>query len=141
MYLTNQQLITQRKETWGTTQQLWTLLEVVLWLVKKYGSTAFGERIQSLIGNEDANLSALMNLLKIIGKNSEKSVRSLLWEVWWGEIASGLSISSPHVTKIAEKIWWEQHNVQESQKLELTVSWDWKIYKRGLDRDLDALLK
>ncbi len=140
MYLTNNQLITKRTETGGTTEQLWTLLEVILGLVKWYGSTAFSERIVALVAKENSELSSLMILLKTIWKSSEKSVRSLLFEAWWWERQSWLSISSPHASKIAEQIWGEQQSVNESEKLQLTVSGDGKIYKRSLDRDLDVML-
>ena len=141
MYLTNHQLITRRTDTGGTTQQLGSMLEVVLWLVKQYGSTAFGEHILGVVQSQDADVASLMHILKHIWKHTEKWIRALIGEVWVGEQHHWYTITSPHVTKIAEKIWGEQQSVSESQKLELTVSWDGKIYKRSLDRDLESLLR
>ncbi len=138
MYLTNHQLIDQRTENWGDLGDFSDYLVVIQGLVKKYGSSNVKGELFDQIKTVDAWLSEVIQLLIAVGKLDLKKVSSLLTELgWWS--------NEWYVVKSinADKVEWEiqaSADKVSSTKIEVQISGDGKIYKRGLDRDLGKML-
>lgn len=142
MYLTNQQLIAQRTENWGNLGTFSEYLHVALSLVKKYGSSSVKGWLLASIKTADTWVAEVVELLAAVGKLDQKNLSRLVIELQW----LGWWQSESYVVKSinAEKVEWEIDPTADkvvSSKIEVQISGDGKIYKRGLDRDLGKMLK
>lgn len=138
MYLTNKEFISQWTLLWGSETDLYSYVTVLLSLVKKYWTSSFSKDVAPVLGWISQELSDVCFGLQKIDKLNAKSLSALLYELHADEDAS-LSAKWPKADLIKEHVSWIDE-VQESEKLELTLSSWWKIYKRWIDRDLDLLL-
>ncbi len=138
MYLTNQQLITERKDGWGDLSQLAEQVSVIFSLVKKYGSSSLKGSLFWEIKKADSSLAEVILLLDVMWKLNKKSLWALNHELWgWNSEWYVVRSSNPDTVE-----WAIQPSADKvsSKKIEVQISWDWKIYKRGLDRDLWKML-
>jgi len=141
MYLTNQQLITQRTDTWGDLGQFSDYLTAILTLVKKYGSSSVKGWLLPSIQQADRWVAEVVQLLAAVGKLDQKNLGSLVTELscMWDRSNEWYVVKSSNADKVE---WFIQPDADKvsSTKIEVQISGDGKIYKRGLDRDLGKML-
>ena len=138
MYLTNQQLITQRKDGWGDLSVFSDHLWVIYSLVKKYGSSSVKGGLFDSIKTANADVAEVITLLSSIGKLNQKKLGSLVSELWWGS-SEGYIVKSNNPESVEGKIEPSADKL-ESSKIEVKISGDGKIYKRSLEGDLGKML-
>ena len=140
MYLTNQQLISQRKDNWGDLGMFSDYLDTILSLVKKYGSSSVRWWLYDSITSADAGVAEVVDLLHAIGKLDQKNLSRLV-----SELSGMVSKDGSYVVKSinADTVEWAIQPTADkiiTNKIEVQISGDGKIYKRGLDRDLGKML-
>ena len=137
MYLTNQQLISQRTESWGDLGKFGEYLTTILSLVKKYGSSSVKWWLLESITQADAWIADVIHLLAAVGKLDQRNLGKLVAEV--GGTDEWYIVKSSNADKVEGEIQPTAEKVSSS-KIEVQISGDGKIYKRGLDRDLGKML-
>jgi len=138
MYLTNQQLINKRKDWWGDLNQFSAYLSAILSLVKKYGSSSVKWGLFDSIHKADAGVAEVVTLLDAVGKLDQKRLSGLVSELGWSG-QDWYVVKSSNADTVEWSIQPSADKVS-STKIEVQISGEGKIYKRGLDWDLRKML-
>lgn len=149
MYCSNKHFLQIAKEVWVKDHEFHTLLVVIFALIKKYGSLLKSMSLQKVIGEANPQIAKLILLLQKIDKLHVRDVHEMIDVLEAQSAQKSFSITTSLSwdmldalqETLKEKFTKVDITVNKSDKPELQVAWNGWYYKRGLDRDLDKMLK
>jgi len=122
---------------------------IIAKLIKKHGKMLFTEKYIQEISQVASNLWNLISILKVVHKVDYKDMKSLILVT--KRLADNynpeLQISSDskdHNQKLKDYIntKFQESNINTNvlDKIWVSISWEWRYYKKDLDSDLGKIL-
>lgn len=139
MKISTQQFIDMWVDKWWKQEDLLEYCSSALKLIDNYGENAlFTEAVRGVIQKYDVSLMMFLQILKTLEKTSPASVHNIIDHLDL-ERTSEWKILTSHPDKVKEIK--PSATISSTDHTGLMIQWEWKIYKRSLDRDIDTLLK
>jgi len=149
MKTTNTNLINILLWAWIKPNMLVDSFSIIAKLIKKHGKMLFTEKYIQEISQVASNLWNLISILKAVHKIDYKDMKSLI--LMTKRLADNYSPefqissdSNDHNQKLKDYIntKFQESNINTNvlDKIWVSVSWEWRYYKRDLDSDLEKIL-
>lgn len=139
MYISPQQFINIRTNQWWTSDELFDATSTIHALLKKWWNKLSSDIALEVIAKEDCCVAWLISIYKRLWFLKIKILHRIMWLSNSNESSDEsvtIMSSSMSSVSILEKKW----HISKQERIWLTISWGWKIYKRSLDKDLDKLV-
>ena len=149
MYCSNKDFLDIARKTGVRDEDMYSSLQTVLVLLKKYGNLLKSLDLQKVLHTVDASLAKFIQLLSQLRKLDVASISQMLRLLQDTTNTYNFSVKIPYtqlaqekiIPFLEEKFAGAQVDVKTSTKTELQVSGNGWYYKRSLERDLDKMLK
>ncbi len=149
MKFTSNKLIEIILSSWIDPNKLVDLLFLVSKLIKKYGKMLFNQKYIKEISSINKDLWDIINILNIVDKKSYNDVKFII--ILIKKVAENYflkfsinSDSSEHnkliENYIKNKFTKSKVELDTKWKLWISVSWEWRYYRKDLDSDLKKIL-